>query len=118
MVAYAEEDDEIISSIVVTGMGEELPNGQASAAAAQRLRQPCTAAGGAECRPVRRWPVMVSTALCALRRCPSVLTLLQRRFLIEQTEWMRNTEYEIEVSATNNFGQSDNSSDWVLYTPL
>lgn len=49
---------------------------------------------------------------------PWPCSLLQRVFNISQADWMRDTQYEFVVSATNDFCESDNSTASSFTTPL
>lgn len=46
------------------------------------------------------------------------LCLLQLVFLIDQAEWPRATDFNITVTATNDFGESNNSTEYRFTTPL
>lgn len=39
-------------------------------------------------------------------------------FLIDQADWPRNALISFVVSATNSFGESDNSTSYEFLTPL
>lgn len=106
-------DGEVISSIVFSGMGDELSFGRVSCP----IPLPC----------FRQWRAhrqdglfgrfrLTEAALNPLACCPSI-PCLQRVFKIDQADWMRNTHYDFFVSATNDFCESGNSSQYEFDTP-
>lgn len=56
-------------------------------------------------------------AACGRAEVAVWCVLLQRLFTLDQADWMRDVMYKIVVSATSEFGRSDNSSEWEFLTP-
>lgn len=64
--------------------------------------------------PATRWP---HTHSAGAHRCPSSL-VLQILLPVPQAQWPRDTLLNITVAATNNFGESKNSTAYEFTTPL